>query len=123
MYKEIESNDIYEILKDCLSSDLQSYDLADLIYDFLNECYEEIEETTIYDFVRFEMQVQTLEEIKENYNNMMEDKEDKEDKEDEEDEEDEEIDHDFIENFLSYNTLYLGSYEEENKIYYVFSDF
>lgn len=111
MYKEIDSHDIYEILVDCLGNEA-SYVLADLIYDFLDSCYgNEIEETTIYDIIRFEMEIQTKEEILDNYSNLIDDDDDTEED-------------DFIEDLLNNHTMFIGSYEEDDdETFYVFTSF
>ena len=108
VYKDFSSSDLYDLLVDYTSSSLHSYDLAEVIYDFLESCYEEVEETMIADFIRYDMEVQTEEEVKENYSNLI----------DEDDLEDFDV-----EDFLSYNTTYLGSFEEDDETFYVFTSF
>ena len=110
VYKEIYDNDIYDLLSKAsdtghLQEDLINSDLASLLYDYVENIFfeEDITEDQIYDFIRFDMEIQTKEEIKENYEEAKESED--------------------IEDFLSYHTAYIGNYEENNIIYHVFTSF
>lgn len=109
VYKDFYTEDMYDLLSRAsdnghLSSDLVNSDLTDLLYNFIEDTFgEEISEDEIYDYVRFDMEVQTEEEIKNNYEEAKESED--------------------IEDFLSYHTAYIGSYEENGKTYYVFTSF
>lgn len=109
VYKDFYDNDMYDLLSQAsenghLSSDCVNYDLSRLLYEFIEmSSNEEITEDEIYDFIRFEMEIQTEEEIKENYEEAKESED--------------------IEDFLSYHTAYIGNYEENNTTYHVFASF
>lgn len=109
VYKDFYVEDVLSLLEKAynnghLSSDCVDSDLASLLYDFMEmSSNEEITEDEIYDFIRFEMEIQTEEEIKENYEEAKESED--------------------IEDFLSYNTAYIGNYEEDGTNYHVFASF
>ena len=122
VYKEFYDNDMYDLLSQAsesghLSSDLVNYDLARIIYDYIEDytsTTDEATESEIYDFIRFSMEIQTKEEIIENYNHILDEYSF---------EHDDEITDNDIEDFLSHYTTYIGNYEEDNKTYHVFASF
>lgn len=109
VYKDFYDNDMYDLLSQAsenghLSSDLVNYEIARLVYDYVEmSSNDEITEDMIYDFIRFEMEIQTEEEIRENYEEAKESKD--------------------IEDFLFNYTSHLGKYEEDDKTYHVFASF
>jgi hypothetical protein len=109
VYKDFYDNDIYDLLSKAsenghLSSDLVNYEVSRLLYDFMEmSSNEETTEDQIYDFIRFEMEIQTEEEIRENYEEAKESED--------------------IEDFLSYHTAYIGNYEEDNETIHIFLGF
>ena len=102
--KELGFYDFEEICNEFFK-DLERDGLS-LIYDYLEEVTESagmmLDEMELKDFLRFEVEVMTEEEVK-NYYDVDEDEE--------------------VEEFLSYNTLLIGSYEADNTIYYIFTSF
>lgn len=125
VYKEINVNDIYDMLEQAsqnghLSSECVNSDIASLLYDFMEmSSNEEITEDEIYDFIRFEMEIQTTEEVKENYKHLFDEYAF---------ENGDDITSEDIEDFLSYHTAYIGNYEdeddtEEKTIIHIFSSF
>lgn len=109
VYKDFYVEDLFDLLSNAsdsnhVSSDLVNSDLAGLLYDYIESGFsEDTSEDEIYDFIRFDMEIQTKEEIKNNYEEAKES--------------------DDIEDFLSYHTTYIGNYEENDITYYVFTSF
>ena len=109
VYKDFYDNDMYHLLNKAsesgyLSSDLVNYEVSRLLVDFMEmTSNEETSEDQIYDFIRFGMEIQTEEEIKENYEEAKESED--------------------IEDFLFNYTSHIGKYEEDNKTYHIFATF
>lgn len=120
VYKDFYDSDMYDLLSQAsesghLSSECVSYDLSRLLYDYVEDFYmEEITEDMIYDFIRFEMEIQTKDEIMENYDHILDEYSF---------EHDDEITENDIEDFLSYHTNYVGNYEENGETFHVFTSF
>ena len=120
IYKDFYDNDMYDLLNQAsenghLSNECVNYDLSRLLVDFMEmSSNEEITEDEIYDFIRFEMEIQTTEEIKENYKHIFDEYAF---------ENGDDITSEDIEDFLSYHTAYIGNYEEDNTTYHVFASF
>jgi len=103
--------------------DLFSYELdyitdqaRRIIYDFLVEQDEELEEENISDFIRYYINVMSIDDIISDYNYMM-DEEEFEHLED-----DEEI-AEYVGNVLNDYTTILGSFEEDGETFFVFQEF
>lgn len=109
VYKDFYVEDMFDLLERASNNGhLQSVcvdsEVASLLYDFMEmSSNDEISEDEIYDFIRFEMEIQTEEEIKENYEEARES--------------------DDMEDFLSYHTSYIGNYEEDGQTIHIFSSF
>ena len=120
VYKEINLHDIYDMLVQAnnighLSLSCLNSDIASLLYDFMEmSSNEEISEDEIYDFIRFEMEIQTNEEIKENYKHIFDEYAF---------ENGDDITSEDIEDFLAYHTTYIGNYEEDNETIHIFTSF
>ena len=87
-----------------------------IIFDSLCETmYDGAEDMTIRDYIRFQLEIQTQEDVINNYDIIS--AEDMEDM-------DEDEKHEAVENYLNYNTYYLGSYKDNNGIMvYLFDEF
>lgn len=109
VYKEFYDSDMYDLLSRAsdnghLQANLIGYDLSRLLYQFIEDTFgDDISEDELYDYIRFDMEIQTEEEIKDNYEEAKESED--------------------MEDFLSYHTAYIGNYEENGKTYYVFTSF
>lgn len=113
IYKEFYVEDMLELLEKAhenghVSSELVDSDLASVLYYHLESLNDDIDEDEIYDFIRFEMQVMTSEEVLENYDI---------------DIEEEENEHDTIEDYIHYHSTYIGNYEVNGTLYHVFTQF
>lgn len=88
-------------------------DAIEAIFDALCQ-YDLVDETVtgIRDYLRFQMQVMSLEDVIHSYGYMM----------DLQDLEDDEID-EVVDDFLCNNTYVLGSFEEDGITYYIFDKF
>lgn len=88
-----------------------------IIYDFLVEQGEELEEENISDFIRYDINVMSVNDVINEYGYMMD--------EDDFDQPKEDYDAlaEYIENFLNDYTTVLGSYEEDGVIFFVFTEF
>lgn len=111
VYKDFYASDMYELLEQAyksgyLSKDCVDSDLAILLTNFMEEVSEEPSENYIYDFIRFDMEIQTESEIVENYSHLLGEKEFQD-----------------IEDFLSYYTLHVGNFESNGETCYVFTSF
>lgn len=111
VYKEINVNDIYDMLVQAnnnghLSMSCVNNNVASLVYDYVEmSSHDEITEDMIYDFIRFEMEIQTEEEIKENYKHLFDEYAF---------ENGDEITSEDIEDFLFHHTSHIGKYEDED---------
>ena len=120
VYKDFYTEDMYDLLSQAsennhLSSDLVNSDLASLLYNHVEQIhFEDTTEDEIYDFIRFEMEIQTNEEIKENYKHIFDEYAF---------ENGDDITSEDIEDFLCHHTAYIGNYEEDNTTYHVFTSF
>jgi len=99
VYKEYYVEDILQLLEQAhknghLMSECVDSDLASALYDYLEEYNDELSEDNIYDFIRFEMELQTSKQVIENYDTGIEI------------DNDSDID-DLVEDYLSYNTVYV----------------
>lgn len=111
--KELGFNDFQNEYEDILND--IDYEAQEIIFDSLCDMmYDGAEDMTVRDYIRFQLQISTQSELLENYDII-----DDEDMEDinlmEEDERAEKI-HEEIEEYLSYHTYYLGSYEDEDGV-------
>jgi tRNA U34 5-carboxymethylaminomethyl modifying GTPase MnmE/TrmE len=120
VYKDFYVEDVLELLEQAsqnnhLGNECVDSDLASLLYDFMEMSNnEEITEDEIYDYIRFDMEIQSTEEVKENYKHLF-DKYAFENGDD--------ITSEDLEYFLSYHTTYIGNYEVNDITYHVFSQF
>lgn len=92
-----------------LGSECVDTDLAILLYDFFDGLDIDQSEDDMYDYIRFEMAIMTEEKIKNDYVRL--------------EETDFKEEYDDMEDFLTQNTLYIGSYESNEETYFVFSAF
>jgi hypothetical protein len=90
-----------------------TFDAIEIIFDALCE-HDLVDETvgSVRDYLRFQMQVMSLEEIIHSYGYLM-------DLEDLEGDELVEV----VDEYLSNNTYVLGSFNEDDDIYYIFDEF
>jgi len=116
VYKEYYVEDLLELLERAhknghLSSVCVDSNLASELYDYLESYDDELSENDIYDFIRFQMEVQTSEQVMENYDTDIE-------LDDESD-----ID-DLVEDFLYDKTNYIGNYKDsEGNLVHIFLQF
>lgn len=84
-----------------------------LIYESLCEVMEGgADDTTIRDYIRFQLEVQAINELINNYDVIIDDDMTEDEK------------HEAVENYLNYNTYLLGSYINDNGVMvYVFDEF
>jgi len=104
--------------------DLFSYELdymtseaARIIYDYLVEQDAELEEESISDFIRYDINVMSVDDIISDYNYMMDEEEFQQLEADGEDLTE------YVENFLNDYTTVLGSFEEGDEVFFVFQEF
>ena len=108
VYKEYYVEDVLQLLEQAhknghLMSECVDSDLASVIYDYLDSYNdfgsEELSEDNIYDFIRFEMELQTSEQVMENYDTDIE-------------LDDESDINELVEDFLYDKTSYIGNYTD-----------
>lgn len=89
------------------------HDALSIIYDSLASVYDELDENFISDYIRFQVQEMDIEQFIENYSHLLDLDEDanNDDK------------HEEIERVLNDNTYYIGCYEYNDTIYYLFDEF
>lgn len=87
-----------------------------IIYDYLVDMDEELEEENISDFIRYDINVMSVDDIISDYNYLMDESEF------EQLEDDDEI-AEYVENVLNDYTTVLGTYEEEGETFIVFQEF
>ena len=92
------------------------YEASRIIYDYLVEQGEELEEENISDFIRYDINVMSVDEVIGDYESMMD--EDELDRAKEDDALTE-----YVESFLNDYTMILGTYEEEGETFFVFTEF
>ena len=111
--KELDYSDFSDEFKDELK-DLNT-DAQIIIYDFLDEVfYDGIDNMTIKDYLRFQMKVETLSEVLENYN-VVDDVDIEELSEEEKTQK--------VTDYLDYYTTLLGTFEENGETYFIFDEF
>ena len=112
--KELDLQDFINDYDDIMSG--WDYGAKEIIFSSLEDIfYEGAEDMTIRDYMRFQMQISTQEELLSNYDII--------DDEDFEDMDDDEID-EKIEDYLSYHTSFLGSYKDDNgDMVYIYDEF
>jgi hypothetical protein len=120
VFKEYYVEDVLQLLEQAhknghLMSECVDSDLAGVIYDYLDSYNdfgsEELSEDNIYDFIRFEMELQTSEQVMENYTTDIEI-------------DDESNIDELVEDFLYDNTTYIGNYKDsEGDLVHVFLQF
>ena len=112
--KELDLQDFMSEYEDILKG--LDYEACEIIYDSLCETmYEGAEDMTVRDYIRFQVYVETQDEVIDNYDII--------DKEDMKDMDEDEV-HEAVENYLNDHTYLLGSYEDNNGIMvYVFDEF
>jgi uncharacterized alpha/beta hydrolase family protein len=104
VYKEYYVEDVLQLLEKAhknghLMSGCVDSDLASVIYDYLDSYNDELSEDNIYDFIRFEMELQTSEQVMENYTTDIE-------------LDDESDINELVEDFLYDKTSYIGNYTD-----------
>jgi len=116
VYKDFYVEDVLELLEKAhenghLSSVCVDSDLASELYYFLEEYNDELSEDNIYDFIRFEMELQTSSDVMNNYDTGIEI------------DDESEIDN-LVEEFLYENTTYIGNYtDSEGDLVHIFLQF
>jgi hypothetical protein len=116
VYKDFYVEDILKLLEQAhenghLSSVCVDSDLASELYYYLEEYNDELSEDNIYDFIRFEMELQTSKQVIENYHV------------DIENDDDIDID-DIVEDYLYDKTSYIGNYKDsEGDLVHIFLQF
>ena len=85
-----------------------------IIYDAVCEMFfeDEADETTIRDYLRYQMQVSALDDVINDYGYLME----------LEGLEDDEL-VETVEDYLNYNTILLGTFEDDGITYFIFDEF
>ena len=92
------------------------YEASRIIYDYLVSQDEELEEENISDFIRYDVNVLSVDEVIGDYESMMDEEELDQAKEDDALTE-------YIESFLNDYTTILGTYEEDGETFFVFTEF
>jgi hypothetical protein len=120
VFKEYYVEDVLKLLEQAhknghFSSECVDSDLAGVIYDYLDSYNDfgsdELSEDNVYDFIRFDMEIQTSEQVMENYTTDIE-------------LDDESDINELVEDYLSYNTTYVGNYKDsDDKTCHVFTRF
>lgn len=112
LYKELFSKDVLDMLYNAYDNKHLMYEpniqLSDLIIEKVQistECGDQYTEDDLYDYIRFELDVSTIEDVRSHTDGLQE------------------ASHDDVEDFLSYHTYYLGSYTVNDVIYYVYTAF
>ena len=110
LYKEFYVEDMLDLLNKAhnnnhLSVDCVNSDVASLLYDYFDSIYIEITDDMLYDFIRFELEIQSENEIRENYEGAKEYKD--------------------IEEFITDYSSYVGLWEDilDKEKYYLFTSF
>lgn len=112
LYKEFYVEDMLDLLEQAhksghLSKECVDSDVASLIYDYFDEIYDsyDISEDILYDFIRFELAIQSEKQIRENYEEAKE--------------------YDDIEDFITDYSSLVGVWEDDldKEIYYLFAQF
>ena len=111
--KELNLQDFINEYDDILPNDYEAYEI---IFDSLCETMEDgMEDVQVKDYIRFKMNISTQKELLSDYNIIDEDEF--------KDLDNDEI-HEKIENYLNYNTYYLGSYEDnDGETVYIYDEF
>ena len=109
--KELDLQDFMNDYEDILPSD---YEACEIIFDSLCEAmYDGAKDMTVRDYIRFQLQISTQSELLDDYD-IIDDEDMEEINQIEDEEERKERIHEEIEEYLNYNTYYLGSYEDDN---------
>ena len=116
VYKEYYVEDVLQLLEQAyknrhLMSECVDSDLASELYDYLESYDDELSENDIYDFIRFQMEVQTSEQVMENYDTDIE-------------LDDESDINELVEDFLYDKTSYIGNYKDsKGNLVHIFFQF
>lgn len=121
VYRHINEQDFYQMLEEALMSnhvieEAVSPELASLLYDFFSGVGE-IDESNIFDYIRFEMDIMTADEIVDAWEDVFKEYAEKNDIDLND------ITDEIVEDFLMYHTLYIGSYSDNGEIFHAFSGF
>lgn len=113
--KEIDFQDF----EDLFSFELNHlpYEASRIIYDYLLDREEDLTEDEISDYIRYQINVMSIDEIISDYNYMMDEEEFQQLEADGEDLTE------YVENFLNDYTTVLGTYEEDGETYFIFEEF
>ena len=110
LYREFYVEDMLDLLREAnrnghLSRDCVNSDVASLLYDYFDSIYTEITEDILYDFIRFELEIQSEDQIRGNYEEAKEFKN--------------------IVDFIVDYSSYVGIWEDDTdeEIYYLFTSF
>ena len=112
LYKEFYVEDMLDLLEKAyrsnhLSKDCVNSDVASLIYDYFDSIYDnyDLTEDLLYDFIRFELEIQSESEIRANYEQAKE--------------------YEDIEDFITDYSSFVGVWEDnlDNETYYLFTQF
>lgn len=111
--KELDLNDFMNEYEDILPKDQEA---CEIIFDSLCETMSEgAEDMTIRDYIRFQMNISTSNELLNDYDII--------DEEDIKDMDEDEI-NETIEEYLNYHTYLLGSYEDNDGLkYFIYDEF
>jgi hypothetical protein len=114
VYKDFFVEEMLETLEKAheyghIPSEYVNSDIASLLYDFMETTMgDDITENEIYDYIRFDMEIQTTEELFENYDIECDEDEDK---------------NEIVEEYITYHSAYIGNYKDNNITYHVFTQF
>lgn len=112
LYKEFYVEDMLDLLDKAhrnghLSADCVNSDVASLIYDYFDSIYDsyDLSEDILYDFIRFELEIQSEDQIRENY--------------------DITSDYADVEEFITDYSSFVGIWEDsiDKETYYLFTSF
>lgn len=112
VYKDIYSEDLHDMLYEAYNNKQlmykPCYELAEALCYMFFEATEggsQYTETDIYDYIRFELDLSTIDDVRSHTDGLQE------------------ATHDEIESFLLDHTYYIGSFEIEKIIYYAYTAF
>lgn len=112
VYKDVYEEDVLDMLYEAYNNNhlmyKPSYELAQALCEMFFEATEggsQYTKTDIYDYIRFELDVSTIDDVRSHTNGL------------------ESASHDEIESFLLDHTYYIGSFDIDNTIYYAYTAF
>ena len=116
MLKVTQEMGFYDFVREYHEILPEDREAQEIIFESLESCYDNgIDDMTIRDYIRFQLNISTQDELLEMYNII--------DEEELKELENDDI-HIKIEEYLDYNTYFLGSYEDYNgKMIYLYDEF